>query len=132
MGPISSLLCCSQRSSFVVWNSHLIIIIMKVFLVALFCISAVLASPVDQLTIDDNDFAHECIEIQKTCIGAATSKFEKFQCWAQFGLCVATHGMKCYKVCIPPMQQCMSEAGRDFMKVIACGADYIKCVTHCE
>merc|ERR1711973_36627 len=113
---------CSIRTS-------LLVDIMKILLVALFCFSAALATP--ELT-PDNDFGKECIDIQRNCMASASSALERGQCWVQFGLCIATHGMKCYKTCIPPMQECIAAAGHDFMKTLACGADYIKCVTHCE
>merc|ERR1711931_252516 len=101
---------------------------MKVIFFALACIAAASAIPLDE----SNDFAKECLDIQGACMEAAGSKLERVQCWMQFGLCVATHGMKCYTKCIPPMKECIDAAQHDFLKVLRCGADYIKCVTSCE
>merc|ERR1712038_1132908 len=81
------------------------VVVMKVLLVALFCFTAAMANPLSEPAPEDNDLFKECI---------------------------TTHGMKCYKTCIPPMQECIQAAGHDFMKTLACGADYIKCGTHCE
>merc|ERR1712168_122919 len=109
-------------------NNNNNIKMMKVFFLALACIAAVSAIPLEE----SNDFAKECLDIQKACMEAAGSKLERVQCWMQFGLCVATHGMKCYTKCIPPMKDCIDAAQHDFLKVLRCGADYIKCVTSCE
>merc|ERR1739848_691683 len=114
---------------FVFVQESLNVVVMKVFLVALFCFTAALANPLSEPAPEDNDLFKECIEIQQSCMAAATSPLEKAQCYVQFGLCIATHGMKCYKTCIPPMQECIQAAGHDFMKTLACGADYIKCHT---
>merc|ERR1711993_213785 len=71
----------------------------------------------------------ECVEIQKTCIGAATTGVQKIQCWVQFGLCFGGKLLGCYKKCVPPLKDCQISAGRDWIKIFQCGADYIKCVT---
>merc|ERR1711931_292870 len=104
-------------------------VVMKVFLVALFCFTAAMANPLSEPAPEDNDLFKECIDIQQSCMAAASSPLEKAQCYVQFGLCIATHGMKCYKTCIPPMQECIQAAGHDFMKTLACGADYQNWIT---
>merc|ERR1712156_350174 len=66
-------------------------IMMKLFVFALVVVAA-MANPIEE----ENDFAKECLDIKDTCMAAAKDKLERAQCWMQFGLCVATHGMKCY------------------------------------
>merc|ERR1712060_790323 len=114
MGHISNLISTATSAHFFCSiRTSLLVVIMKIILVALFWFSAALATP--ELT-PDNDFGKECIDIQRNCMAAASSALERGQCWVQFGLCIATHGMKCYKTCIPPMQECIQAAGHDFMK----------------
>merc|ERR1712180_273863 len=120
------LLLCSSPSCLLDSSSESSIM-MKVILIAI-AIACASAFPLEE----ENDFGKECLDIQHSCMAAATSKLERVQCWMQFGLCVATHGMKCYTKCIPPMKQCIEDAQHDFMKVLRCGADYIECVTTCE
>merc|ERR1712076_12187 len=71
----------------------------------------------------------ECIEIQKTCLAAATTGIQKVQCWVQFGVCFGSRLLGCYKKCVPPLQECQATAGKDWIKIFQCGAAYIKCVT---
>merc|ERR1711955_7848 len=110
----------------------------------LFCLVAVLAlgyaqpppaDIFDEIALMNPEYVmgQECIEIQKTCLGAATTGIQKIQCWVQFGVCFGSRLLGCYKKCVPPLQECQATAGKDWIKIFQCGAAYIKCVTQdCE
>merc|ERR1712126_46581 len=71
----------------------------------------------------------ECIDINKECLGLATTWGQKLQCWVQFGICLGGKVLGCYKKCFPPLKTCKAAAGRDWLKNFQCAAAYIKCVT---
>merc|ERR1712062_593133 len=90
------------------------------------------AKELSKPTEEENDFAQECLDLKQECLNVAKSKHERVLCWGQFGLCVFTHSSKCFPKCMPQLDNCIKESRPDFIRVLACGADYISCLTECD
>jgi len=85
-----------------------------------------------QSTIEDPEKISDCVTAVKSCITDASGILGKMLCLGTFARCIGTEAAACGQKCIPPLVECIRDAGFSIGKITECVQNVIACVNECK